>query len=329
MHSKELVKVAAIQMQGKPCEFVHNIRVAREMAEEAFQRGAKIVALPEFFASPVILELPFRSCALDAQDNPALAMMRELAMKHRGCIGGSVVLRSADGIFNSYLLVQPDGRHHLHNKDRATMWENCHYEGGRDDGFMSTPLGGVGAAVCWEMIRSRTVARLRGRIGLAMTGNHWWTVPSNWPLLTSLLRPLGRANRQISDQMPRQFARLLGVPVLHASHCGGFRSRFLLAPGSTASVAYDTEFVGASQIVDGRGEVVAARSTREGPGIVEGSITLGAVEPTATLEQDRYWIPRLPLLHRAYWHHQNLCGQWFYRRHVAAAAAPASLHPTV
>ncbi len=328
MHSKAPVKVAAIQLQARPCAFDHNIRIARELAEEAFRRGARIVALPEFFASPVVVEQPFRSCALDAKDNPALAMMRELATRHRGYIGGSAVLRSAGGIFNSYLLIQPDGRHHIHNKDRATMWENCHYESGSDDGVMPTPLGGVGAAVCWEMIRSQTVARMRGRIELAMTGNHWWTVPGNWPLLTPLLRPLGRINRQIAEQMPRQFARLLGVPVLHASHCGSLRSRFLLAPGSTASVAYDTEFVGATQIVDARGEVIAARSTGEGPGIVEGSITLGAVEPTATLEQDRYWIPRLPLLHRAYWQHQNLCGQWFYRRHVAAAAAPTSLHPT-
>ncbi len=325
MEQNAPVKVAAIQLQGRAGDFSGNLRCARTMAEEAFRDGAKIVALPEFFTSPIYYDEPFQSFALDAHNNPALEMMRELARDHQGYIGGSMVLRRADGIFNTYFFVQPDGRYFTHDKDLPTMWENCFYQPGQDTGLMQTDLGGVGAAVCWELIRSQTVQRLQGKIRLAMTGNHWWTIAYNWPLFTPLLRRLHEVNRNFSEQAPVEFARHLGVPVLHASHCGRFRSRLPLVPGLRASLPYESEFVGATQIVDADGRVIARRSTAEGPGIVSGVIRLRAETPVAELAQDRYWIPPLTLLHRAYWHQQNVWGKWFYRqRRDIDVASPES-----
>lgn len=319
MKSTEPVQVAAVQLQGRPGDIAGNLRDARGYAEQAFAAGARIVALPEFFPSPVYYDEPFDGQALDEHDNPALAMMLELAQRHRGYIGGSMVLRRGTGVYNTYFFVQPDGRWFSHDKDLPTMWENCFYEPGSDDGYMNTDLGGVGAAVCWELIRTQTVKRLRGRIGLAMTGNHWWTIPSNWPLLTPLLRPLHRINRGFSEEAPAEFAKRLGVPVLHASHCGRFRSRFLLLPGTQLSVPHESEFVGATQIVDAAGQVLVRRNAAEGPGIVSAEIRLGAQAPVTPLDEARYWIPPLTLLHRAYWHQQNACGKSFYRsRHKAA-----------
>jgi len=313
MNANRSLRVAAVQLQARAGDFGANLRLACEMADEAFRSGAKIVALPEFFASPIYYDEPFQSFALNARDNTALEMMRDLAVGHRGYVGGSLVLRRAEGIFNTYFFVQPDGRFFSHDKDLPTMWENCFYQPGDDPGVMESDLGGVGAAVCWELIRSQTVRRLRGRIVLAMTGNHWWTTPSNWPVLTPLLRRWDEINRRFSEQAPVEFARRLGVPVLHASHCGAFQGRFLLAPGVRASVPYASEFVGATQIVDADGRVIARRGTSEGPGIVTGDIRLRAKEPVAVLDESRYWIPPLTLLHRAYWHQQNACGKWFYR----------------
>lgn len=325
MDLKASLKVAAIQMQGRPGDFGGNLSLAREMAQEAFRDGARIVALPEFFTSPIYYDEPFQSFALDVHDNPALVMMRELARDHQGYIGGSMVLRRAEGIFNTYFFVQPDGRYFTHDKDLPTMWENCFYQPGQDEGNMQTDLGGVGAAVCWELIRSQTVRRLRGHIRLAMTGNHWWTIPYNWPLLTPLLRRLHEINRDFSEQAPVEFARHLGVPVLHASHCGRFRSRLPLIPGLRMSAPYESEFVGATQIVDADGRVIARRSTAEGPGIVSGEIRLRAETPAVELDESRYWIPQLTLFHRAYWAQQNVYGKWFYRQRRDVKAIESEL----
>lgn len=309
------LKAAAVQLEGVPGAFNANLAAAQAHAEQAFRQGAQIVALPEFFPSPVLYDEPFDACALDAQDNPALKLMRDLASAYGGHIGGSMVLREPHGVFNTYFFVQPDGRYHVHRKDLPTMWENCFYTGGDDDGVMQTDLGGVGAAVCWELIRTQTVQRMGGRIGFAMTGNHWWTVPRNWPLLSSALKGLGQVNRMFAESAPVDFAKCLGVPVLHACHSGRFRSRILLAPGVDASVPYESEFVGATQIVAGDGSVLARRGTDEGAGVVLAEISPGAGVPTRELDPSRFWIPPLTLLHRLYWHHQNACGKSFFRRH--------------
>ena len=43
------------------------------------------------------------------------------------------------------------------------MWENCYRVGGSDDGMIDAEGVPVGAAVCWELMRTQTVRRLRGR----------------------------------------------------------------------------------------------------------------------------------------------------------------------
>ena len=194
------------------------------------------------------------------------------------------------------------------------MWENAFYGPGHDDGVFDTAIGGVGAAVCWEMIRNQTARRLLGKVGVVMSGTHWWTMPSNWgSLVERLLAPIGQYNRYLSENAPAEMARKLGVPILQASHCGQFQSAFPVVPGLDFTLPYDTEYVGCTQIVDAQGHVLAQRQTCEGPGVVTAEITLGALEPAEPMSR-RFWLPELPLFLRLYWHHQNACGKSYYRR---------------
>lgn len=79
-------------------------------------------------------------------------------------IGGSLLARDADGhVRNAYLLVTPDGVAGRHDKDLPTMWENAFYIGGHHDGVIAAGDLTVGAAVCWEFMRTQTVHRLRWR----------------------------------------------------------------------------------------------------------------------------------------------------------------------
>ncbi|KZS67386.1 hypothetical protein A4G26_27185 [Mycobacterium kansasii] len=195
------------------------------------------------------------------------------------------------------------------------MWENCFYIGGDDDGVFETELGGIGAAVCWELIRTETLSRMTGRVGLVITGTHWWDLPGNWPAVPYLLRSGARGNRKLSEQAPVDFARRLGVPVIQASHCGTLAGDFYLAPMWDARLPYRTTFVGATQIMDGWGRVVAQRNTQEGPGVVVGEVQLGQVRTAGSIAvPDRFWIPKLPVLHRLYWAHQNWACKGMYQR---------------
>ena len=37
-------------------------------------------------------------------------------------------------MYGTYVLAEPDGHVHLHDKDIPTMWEQNYYRGGDDDG---------------------------------------------------------------------------------------------------------------------------------------------------------------------------------------------------
>lgn len=146
-----------------------------------------------------------------------------------------------------------------------------------------------------------------------MTGTHWWTLPSNWGrLVEHIFGPLTQYNRYLSENAPTEFARRVGAPVLQASHCGPFRTDFMLVPGTRVTASYDTHYVGATQIVDAQGTVLASRNTAEGAGIVFADIKIGAQEPAEPIEE-AFWMPELPLALRAYWHHQNVCAKRYYR----------------
>ena len=308
------VPAAAVQMEGRVADIPYNIEQAEKLATEAFERGVKIVGLPEFFTTPIAFDERLTRCALPPE-NAAIGMMKRLASRYSAYIGGSMLLRRGSHVFNTYFFVQPDGTCFTHDKDLPTMWENAFYVGGGDDGVMNTDLGPIGAAVCWEMVRTQTVKRLRGRVRFAMTGSNWWSGPANWPLFRRLFAGVERYNRSLAADAPIQFAKLLGVPVLHAGQAGSFDGRFLLLPGTDVSVRYVSAFLGETKIVDGRGKVVARRDRDEGAGLAVGDVLLEAVTPQETLDERSFWIPKLPPFHVGYWHHQNACGKRYYRKH--------------
>jgi len=306
------VRVAAVQMHGRVADIACNLRQAEALVTDAFDRGARIVALPEFFTTPVAFDPRLARCALPPA-NDAIDLLDRLARRHSGYVGGSMLLRRGDNVYNTYVFMQPDGRCFTHDKDIPTMWENAFYVGGSDDGLMPTELGPVGAAVCWELIRTKTVLRLRDRIRFAITGSNWWGGPENWPLARALFGGVERANLRLAAEAPVTFARMLGVPVLHAGQAGRFEGRFLLVPGRGASVRYVSSFVGETKIVDRDGTVLASVAREEGPGIAVADVLLEPGKPSLDPDPASFWIPDLPRFHRAYWRHQNACGKWWYR----------------
>lgn len=311
------VRSAAVQFEGVVGDVTENLRRLRVLIAEAIDAGATLIAIPEFATSPLPLVADAHRSVLPPS-NAAVDMLADIARGRSVCIGGSMLIADGGEIYNRYHLFEPDGSVHLHDKDLPTMWENAFYGPGNDDGVFETGLGRMGAAVCWELIRSQTARRLSG-VDVVMTGTHWWTVPTNWgPIVDRGLGPLAQYNRYLSEQAPVEFARRVGAPVLQASHCGRFRTGFLLAPGTSVAVGYETSYVGATQIVAADGTVLASRNTSEGPGVVIADVQVGAQAPLLPIEES-FWIPKLPVALRAYWHQQNVSARSYYRRQGRAA----------
>lgn len=300
------MKVAAVQMVARLARVEENLETAERLVERAFAEGCEMVILPEFFTSAVAFH-PDMSRVAQPLDGPALRMMVDAARRHGGYVGGSFIATRGGDDYNTFVLAFPDGRYVTHDKDQPTMWENCYYVGGSDDGILNTPLGPLGAALCWELVRTRTARRLRGKIDLLVGGSCWWGVPDRAIPIPGR-KSAGRRNLEIMKDTPVRMARLLGVPVVHAAHASSFECRMPLVPG----LPYRSCFLGETMVVDAGGEILARLSREDGEGLAVADIELGRIEPTEDIPKG-FWIPDIPLLIRMVWGYQNLHGKLFYK----------------
>lgn len=308
-----MVRVAAVQLEAVLGDVSANLAACEQLADQAGRAGARIIALPEFFSTGIGFVDSLKDAALPA-DGAATELLITLAGRHQALVGGSCLCRDADGhVRNAYLAVGPNGLVGRHDKDLPTMWENAFYTGGRDDGVFTADGYQVGAAVCWELMRTRTAARLRSRVDLLMTGSGWWSIPGWHP--RAVFDRWEHDNSTTARTVAPMFARYVGAPILHAAHSGGLTCRMPWLP-----VTYRGHFEGSTLIADARGQVIAERRADEGPGVVLAEIEIGRRTPELDLPQ-RYWLHRRGPLPAAAWHYQRWHGRRWYRRHVVRPGA--------
>ena len=130
------MKVAAVQMTARLARVDENLERAGALVEQAFGQGCEMVILPEFFPSAVAFHHDMQGVA-SAFEGPALELMTGAARKHGGYVGGSFICSRGGDNFNTFVLAFPDGGYATHDKDQPTMWENCCYIGGADDGILA------------------------------------------------------------------------------------------------------------------------------------------------------------------------------------------------
>ena len=319
------VKVAAIQLEPELGDVAENLRRCEQLADQAARSGAEWIVLPEFFTTGMAFLERIADGALPP-DGAATQMMLALAGRHGVTVGGSFICRDSDGDNrNAFVLVDAEGVRGRHDKDLPTMFENCFYREGADDGVIDADLS-VGVAMCWELMRTQTARRLRGRVDLLIGGSAWWSVPA-WPP-KALMRRFEARNAANAATAPATMARLVGAPIVHASHCGEIES-----PTPALPVPYRGRFEGATVICDASGNTRARRDTQEGAGIVLADIAPDRASPTEPIPE-RYWLHRRGMVPAAAWTFQREHGRRWYRRHAlgrpvaevdpAGAAPPAS-----
>lgn len=291
-----------------------NLEAAAGLMDAAATAGAEWIILPEFFTSGAGFRDDLAEVAL-APDGAATRLLQEKAVQHGATVGGSFLCRDGDGeVRNAFLLVGPDGSVlGRHDKDLPTMWENALYVGGTDDGVIAAGEVSVGAAVCWEYMRSQTARRLRGRVDLVVGGSFWWSVPELPP--RRLMRAMEASNRRTFEAVVPHFARLVGAPVVHASNDGPLTCRTPWMP-----MTYHGFLKGGAVIVDARGQVLARREVGEGAGFAIAEVRPGRAEPTEEIPS-AFWLHARDPISRYAWHYQRLHGRRWYRRRVAGRPA--------
>lgn len=186
------------------------------------------------------------------------------------------------------------------------MWENCFYIGGTDDGLIKLEGLTAGVALCLEFNRTQTIERLHGKVDLVVGGSCVWGAPKGLPFYKYLQSSIDHYSNWVPP-----FAKLVGCPVIEATHCGTIRCPTPLLP-----MEYKTDLMGGAIICDASGNVLARRGKNDGAGVVVADVEVGRVDsPDHT--PSGFWIQNLDPISKFGWHVQGWHGRRWYQRHVA------------
>lgn len=220
MESEKMIKTAVVNM--KPC-FANpqaNLVYAEKMIREATLANAQLIVFPEFFTTGFSVNNALIPAIRSSQQLPL--ELAALSRKYGIAIGGSYLYYNKDrkNVYNTFGLFFPSGESFFHNKDIPTALESFCYTYGDETSVFQTPLGRIGVAMCWEQLRYQTIRRMSGQVDFILAGSCWWDfAPEDGENLFQMLSPI---NQKLAAQAPITFAKLLGVPVIHASCIGDF-----------------------------------------------------------------------------------------------------------
>ena len=303
------ITVAAVQPALALADVDNNLVRLESLIRDAHrQHSPDVIVVPEAASSPNVHHPSMRTVPrpeLGAPYQLLTGLARELGV----IVGGGYLSEREGDAYGHYVLAEPDGTVNAHDKDIPTMWEQNFYTGGSDDGVVESPtLGAVGLVCGWEWARYRTAARLRGRVDAVLGGMCWPTTPNNW------FGPFGwwgrrehRLQIELARRLPGQFARLVGAPVVHASHVGPITMYMPGLPG----IPYRTSMLGETQVTERDGTILARLTEKDGEGHVAATIELADPQPLDPIA-DRFWIPDMTASVRATFDLANLHGKANY-----------------
>ncbi|HEX9831610.1 MAG TPA: nitrilase-related carbon-nitrogen hydrolase, partial [Mycobacterium sp.] len=217
---------------------------------------------------------------------------------------------------HTYVLAEPDGTTHLHDKDEPSMWETNFYTAGKDQGLTSTSFGNVGLAMGFEWGRSRTARRLRNKVDVVLGGSCWWGGPT-WPVMREWMARDHQYNALACGEAPSLMARMVGAPVAVAQHVGRVDSDTPMLPG----VGWSTMFSGDSQIVDASGTILARLGPEDYNAIACAEVEIGPQEPIHPIPVG-FWTQPAAGIVQALWHYQKLHGRISYKVRHALGGFP-------
>lgn len=147
------LRVACIQFEPRVGEREGNLERSVALIRRAAEEGARLVVLPELASSGYVFETREEAFAL-AEPVPggsACAAWGELAAAHGLWIVAGIAERADERLFNSAVLIGPEG--HVGTFRKMHLWneENLFFEPG-DLGFpvFHTPIGRIGMLICYD-----------------------------------------------------------------------------------------------------------------------------------------------------------------------------------
>jgi predicted amidohydrolase len=163
------------QITGRPLDPCANREHTLRVAQAGFAAGASLILLPELIVPGYVLDREGQLQSAETIEGPSIRAWQELCAAQRGYIAAGFAELDGDRLFNSAVLVGPDGvvlhyrKLHLFDEEKAIFTP-----GDRGLPVAMTPIGRFGICVCYDL-RFVEVARV-----LALRGAECVLVPTAW-----------------------------------------------------------------------------------------------------------------------------------------------------
>ena len=229
------VQVALAQITGDPYAAHENRELSVRAAREAFEREARVVVLPEMIVPGYVADRDGLMPIAEPVDGPSVEAWTALAAQHDGYLAGGFCEREGDALFNTAVVVGPDGLLLHYRKLHLFAAEKDAFAPG-DLGLpvARTPFGVVGLCICYDL-RFVETARI-----LALLGAELILVPTAW---------IPGFDQERWDE--RGMCPQARGAVLQAN-----LDQVFIACASQAGRRDGLEFLGSSVLADPRGRVV-------------------------------------------------------------------------
>ena len=266
MTSAAPIRVALAQIDCPWADTRGNLERMAGWAERAGTGGADMVVFPELCVSGICKDERLASTA-EALDGPSVAFVRTVARDLRLAIGFGFS-ETADGMpFNTYVVVEPDGRlAGVYRKNHIPRLEVPFWQGGTARPVFRALGRSMAVSICWDNRHPELLRHYsRGGVEIVLMP-HAWDADAldgdgrvieydSMEEIGARLRRTGRMRWKTHDQMRDDFYRT--IPNLARE--GRFWALFVNQAGHPHPCL---DFVGPSFVVDPSGDVVAETRDR-------------------------------------------------------------------
>lgn len=149
----ETVRVACIQMHPEIGDVQRNVARSLELCTEAADAGATLLVLPELCSSGYVFETRSEAwgAAEEVPEGPTVTAWSEFCRKRGVYLVAGIAERAGQRLFNSSVVLGPDGYVGTFRKVHLWNRENLFFEPG-DLGFpvFHTPIGRIATFICYD-----------------------------------------------------------------------------------------------------------------------------------------------------------------------------------
>lgn len=227
--------LAAIRMDATPAPVAARLQRAEGLVARAAQQGAQIASLPELFNIGYEYSLQNYGLA-ESMDGKTVQWLKNAARTYHIYVTGSFLLREADGIYNTMLIVAPDGKTWRYDKSYPWAWERAYFRPRKTPiQPAETELGKIGMLICADVTRTNLWAQYAGKVDLMLANScppqfyqFDFQLPDGRVVNSSELGTLLKTAYKDMEKAFGEFflnqTRWLGVPSVNTTGAGLFRS---------------------------------------------------------------------------------------------------------